>query len=186
MGRSTIRLLAISGSLRPASSNTALLRAAAALAPEAVDIALYEGVAGLPYFNPELEETLPPPVVDFRAKVKAADGILISSPEYAHGVPGAFKNALDWLVGGEEFVDKPVALFNASPRASYAQESLAEILRTMSGRIVAEASVALPLLGQRLDVDGIVSNREMASTLRNAIAAFARAIDTDPARANPG
>lgn len=174
-----MRLLAISGSLRPASSNTTLLRAAAALAPENVEMTLYDGVAGLPYFNPDLEETLPPPVVDFRARVEAADGIVISCPEYAHGVPGAFKNALDWLVGGPELVNKPVALFNASPRATYAQESLAEILRTMSGRIVEDASVALPLLGKRLDVSGIISNSEMAGTIRDAIVAFARAIETD-------
>lgn len=181
MGMSMIRLLAISGSLRPASSNTTLLRAAAALAPEGVEITLYDGVAALPYFNPDLEEMLPPPVVDFRARISAADGILISCPEYAHGVPGAFKNALDWLVGGPELIDKPVALFNASPRATYAQESLAETIRTMSGRIVAGASLSLPLLGQRLDVDGIVSHPEMASTIRGAIVAFANAISVCPA-----
>lgn len=174
-----IRLLAISGSLRPASSNTTLLDAAAALAPENVEVTLYDGVASLPYFNPDLEESLPPPVAAFRARVKAAHGLLISSPEYAHGIPGAFKNALDWLVGGPEFVDKPVALFNASPRSTYAQESLAETLRTMSGRIVAEASVAIPLLGKRLDVNGIISNDEMANTLRDAIAAFASFINAD-------
>ena len=184
MERSVIRLLAISGSLRPASSNTTLLRAAAALAPENVEIELYDGVAGLPYFNPDLEELLPLPVVDFRAKVEAADGLIISSPEYAHGVPGAFKNALDWLVGGPEFVDKPVALFNASPRATYAQESLAETIRTMSGRIVSGASIALPLLGQRLDVGGIVSNPGMASKLRDALAAFVRSIEAHPVDAS--
>lgn len=179
MGSSPIRLLALSGSLRAASYNTALLRAAAALAAEGVEIALYDGVADLPYFNPDLEETLPPRVANLRAKVKSADGLLISCPEYAHGVPGAFKNALDWLVGGEEFVDKPVALLNASPRATYAQESLAEIMRTMSGHLIAEASITVPLLGQRLDVDGIVSNSEMANALRGAIAAFVRAIEAD-------
>ena len=83
---------------------------------------------------------------DLRDRVRRADGLLISSPEYAHGVPGAMKNALDWLVGGEEFIYKPVALLNASPRATHAQASLAETIRTMSGRLVPEASIAVPSL----------------------------------------
>lgn len=176
MGSVPIQLLALSGSLRSKSSNTELLRAAAALAPPDVEVELYGGIGELPYFNPDLEEALPLRVVDLRARVASAAGILISCPEYAHGVPGSFKNALDWLVGGPEFVYKPVALLNASPRASYAQESLAETIRTMSGRIVPEATVALPLLGQGLDANGIIARPELASTIRRAIGAFVEAI----------
>ncbi len=177
MGRTRMRLLALSGSLRSRSSNTELLRAAAALAPDDVEVILYDGIADLPPFNPDLEDALPPSVVDFRARIARAAALLISCPEYAHGVPGSFKNALDWLVGGPEFVYKPVALFNASPRSSYAQESLAEIIRTMSGRIIDEASLALPLLGQRLDMNGIIARPELASAIRGAVAAFVEAIE---------
>ena len=96
-----MRILAISGSLRAASSNTALLRAAGALAPEGVEVVLYEGLAGLPHFNPDLDDldtgTAPPAVVGFRSRLDASDGVSISSPEYAHGVPGAMKNAIDWV-----------------------------------------------------------------------------------------
>lgn len=121
MKNRTIQLLAVSGSLRAASSNTALLTAAEPLAPAGVAVSLYTGIGDLPHFNPDVEDELPSPVKDWRARVGAADGLLIACPEYARGVPGAFKNALDWLVGGPEFVGKPVALFNASPRASHAQ-----------------------------------------------------------------
>jgi NAD(P)H-dependent FMN reductase len=176
MGRTPTQLLALSGSLRSKSSNTELLSAAAALAPDDVDVVLYDGIGQVPHFNPDLEDELPPSVVDFRARVAAASGLLISSPEYAHGVPGSFKNALDWLVGGPEFVYKPVALFNTSPRASFAQESLAETIRTMSGRIISEASLSLPLLGQRLDAEGIIARPELASAIRRAIIAFVEAI----------
>ncbi|HEU4585005.1 MAG TPA: NADPH-dependent FMN reductase, partial [Gemmatimonadaceae bacterium] len=148
----------------------------AALAPDDVDVVLYDGIGQLPHFNPDLEAALPATVVDLRARVAAAAGLLISSPEYAHGVPGSFKNALDWLVGGPEFVYKPVALFNASPRASYAQESLAETIRTMSGRIISEASLSLPLLGRGLDAEGIIERPELASAIRRAIIAFVEAI----------
>jgi NAD(P)H-dependent FMN reductase len=155
-----------------------LLRAAAALAPEGIEITMYDGVRDLPHFNPDLEFTDPPSVMDFRARLRASDGVLICSPEYAHGVPGAFKNALDWVVGSGEFVDKPVALLNASPRSTYAQASIRETLTVMTARIVADASVDVPIAGKKLDDAGIVSDPEISGILRAAIDAFARAIDS--------
>lgn len=173
-----MRLLAISGSLRRSSSNAALLHAAVTLAPAGVEITVYDGLADLPHFNPDLAEAEPPAVTDLRARLHESDGVLISSPEYAHGVPGVLKNALDWLVGSEEFVGKLVALLNASPRATYAQASLAETITTMSGCIVAEASITVPLLGKHLDAAGIVSHPELSSALRAAILAFVRVIES--------
>ncbi|MGF6231050.1 NAD(P)H-dependent FMN reductase [Inquilinus ginsengisoli] len=123
-----VKILAISGSLRAGSSNTALLHAMAALAPAGVEVSVYGGLADLPHFNPDLDPESIPAVADFRALLAAADGVLISSPEYAHGVAGVMKNALDWVVATGEFVDKPVALINASPRAHHAQEALTETL----------------------------------------------------------
>lgn len=176
-----MRILAISGSLRAVSSNTALLRAAAALAPAGLEISLYGGLGDLPHFNPDVEENppLPPAVEDLRARVAAADGLLISCPEYAHGVPGSLKNALDWLVGSPEFVYKPVALLNASPRATHAQASLAETVTVMSGRLVAEASIPVPLPGRKLDAEGIAASPELAGLIRGALAAFVSAISRE-------
>ena len=120
-----MRLLAISGSLRAASSNTAVLQATARLAPPGVTIELYQRLGELPHFNPDFDnEKLPVIVGEFRAEIGAADGLLISSPEYARGVPGSLKNALDWLVGSFEFPNKFVALINVSPRATHALASL--------------------------------------------------------------
>jgi chromate reductase, NAD(P)H dehydrogenase (quinone) len=172
-----IRILAISGSLRQVSSNTALLQAAIALSPENIEIKLYGGLGDLPHFNPDLEPTEPLSVRELRSQVKWSDGLLISSPEYAHGIPGVLKNGLDWLVSGEEFVGKPIALFNASPRAIHAQASLIEIATTMAGRIVPEASITVSLLGKNLDAAGIAADIEIASQLQAAIAAFAIAIE---------
>ncbi|HEX2643087.1 MAG TPA: NADPH-dependent FMN reductase [Thermoanaerobaculia bacterium] len=174
-----MKILGLSGSLRAVSSNTALLRAAAALAPAGVEVVLYAGLGDLPHFNPDVEENppLPPAVEDLRARVGEADGLLISCPEYAHGVPGAFKNALDWLVGGPEFVYKPVALLNASPRSSHAQAALAETVTVMSGRLVSEASIPVPLSGRKLDAEGIAASPELAELIRGALAAFAQAIE---------
>lgn len=145
-----MRVLAISGSLRASSSNTLLLVAAAELAPEGVEVVMYHGLGELPHFNPDLDRALDDPdlpaqVRDLRTRVGSADALLISSPEYAHGVPGSLKNALDWLVGGSEMPGMPVALLNASPRSTHAQASLAETLRTMSADVVAGSPFAAPM-----------------------------------------
>jgi NAD(P)H-dependent FMN reductase len=172
----TIRILAISGSLRQFSSNTALLQAAIALSPKNIQMKLYDGLGDLPHFNPDLEPMEPPSVTDLRFQVKWSDGLAISSPEYAHGVPGVLKNALDWLVSGEEFIGKPIALFNASPRSVHAQASLTEIVTTMAGRIVPEACITVSLLGRNLDAAGIVANPEVSNELQAAIISFMNAI----------
>jgi NAD(P)H-dependent FMN reductase len=178
-----MNIFAISGSLRASSSNTALLRAVRLLAPD-LEVAIYDGLASLPAFNPDDDrEPLPPPVARLRAEVARADALLISSPEYAHGVPGSLKNALDWLVGGIEIYDKRVALINAAPRAIIAQAQLAETLRTMKARIVPAASVTLPLTGPKLDEFGIVADGRLAVRLRRAIDALTAVAPPPPAAA---
>lgn len=123
-----MKILAISGSLRQASLNTALLRAVARIAPRGIEVVVYRGLGGLPLFNPDLVTPEPAPVTALREQIMAADALLIASPEYAHGVTGVIKNALDWMVGNESFVHKPVALLNASSRATHAQAALRETI----------------------------------------------------------
>jgi NAD(P)H-dependent FMN reductase len=171
-----LEFLAISGSLRHSSSNTELLRAAALLAPPGTRIKLFDGLGALPYFNPDLNTDPPPPAVrKLRESIAAADGLLISSPEYAHGVSGVLKNALDWLVSGIEVVGKPVGLLNASPRAVHAQASLVEILQTMAAEVVPAAQVSISLLGRNLDAAAIAADPALALVVRGALAALASA-----------
>src|SRR5260370_32631943 len=172
----SMRILAISGSLRSTSSNTAVLRAARTLAPPSVDIILYESLGALPHFNPDLDGDKPPQsVLELRSEVGRADGLLISSPEYAHGVPGSLKNALDWLVASVEFPGKAVALLNTAPRSTHAGAQLTEILTTMSARLIPEASVTLALPMQTEDGAGFAPNVEFSRTLSSALSALARA-----------
>lgn len=170
-----MKVLAVSGSLRRESSNMALLRATASVAPAGMEFVFYEGLASLPHFNPDLdgETDVPPePVREWRAAVAAADAVLISSPEYAHGLPGSLKNALDWLVSSGELIDVPVILLNASPSGGrHAQASLAETLTMLSARVLPEASQMEPFLGRRLAPgDGL--DRDIADTLRASLAAL--------------
>jgi NAD(P)H-dependent FMN reductase len=102
--------------------------------------------------------------------------LLICSPEYAHGVPGVLKNALDWLVSSPEIVYKPVGLLNASPRSAHAQASLAETLRTMSAVLVAGASIDLPFDGRRLDATDMAATADLAPLIRSALDALVAAI----------
>lgn len=171
-----LRILGVSGSLRARSTNTELLRALALVAPADVRVAVYAGLGELPHFNPDLDEEgvlPPPPVRHLRALVGVADAVVISSPEYAHGVPGALKNALDWLVSDTDVPGKPIALLNASARSTHATAALAETLRTMSTVAIADASRTVPLDGRRLDAAAMAADPELAVVLREVVAAVA-------------
>lgn len=172
-----IKLLAISGSLRNKSSNSAVLQAIKTLAPASVDVSLYLGLDRLPHFNQDLDkEPLPEEIISLRKQIKESDGILISSPEYAHGVPGSLKNALDWLVSSVEFPGKPVALINTNPRATIGFASLKEILTTMSAKIFESSNLTLDITGRKLDTQGIVMNPELSTFLKKMIAIYTQNI----------
>jgi len=171
-----MRVLAIAGSLRARSSNRTVLEAARLLAPSGVDIRLYAGLGELPLFNPDREDPLPQPVAALRAAIEEADGLLICSPEYARGISAVLKNALEWLVSGHEFPDKPVAVINASQRSTEADSQLRLILRTMAGRLIEEASITLPMLGRDLDAEGVAADAALSGALRQALADFEAAI----------
>jgi chromate reductase, NAD(P)H dehydrogenase (quinone) len=173
------RLLAISGSLRASSSNTEALRALTLLSPPQVSVTLYEGLATLPPFNPDLDEegmTPPAAVEALRQQIGNADAIVICSPEYAHGVPGSLKNALDWLVSAPQVLLKPTALVNVSPRSVHAQASLAETLRTMSMHLVAETPFVVPLVERGMTAAAIASHPGLATPLRDCLDALLVAV----------
>jgi NAD(P)H-dependent FMN reductase len=170
-----VRILAISGSLRRLSSNSALVGALAHLAPDTVEVSVYRELEELPPFNPDLDgDNAPAAVTRFRARLQACDAVLISSPEYAHGVPGVLKNALDWVVASGELIDKPVALINTSARATHAWASLANTLSVMSARVVRDASITVSLDGRILDAYAIAADASIATALKSAICALAR------------
>lgn len=171
-----MRLLAISGSLRAASSNTRVVEALARLAPADTEVVIYRGLGELPHFNPDLDASPPEAVLDLRRQVGEADGLIICSPEYAHGVAGAMKNGLDWLVPSVEFPQIPVALINTSPGAHHAQAHIRETLTIMSGRLVDDACVAVAMAGRTIGPDGIALDPDIAPVLQRALLALVAAI----------
>ena len=173
---SVLRLLGISGSLRDASTNTRLLLAATQLLPAGVEWHLTSYVGELPPFRSDADPERIDVVARWVQEVRVADGIVVSTPEYARGYPGALKNAFDWLVGTDAFIDKPFMFLSANPRSTVAQDTLTVVLETMSGRHVASASTVVPLLGTTLTVTDIVEHREFAERIREALSRFVSAV----------
>jgi NAD(P)H-dependent FMN reductase len=150
-----------------------LLRAVKRLAPSDIEVDLYQSLGALPAFNVDVQALGPPAAVaELRYRIISSRALLIASPEYAHGISGVLKNALDWMVGNESFVNKPVGLLNASPRASIAQAALRETLVTMSARIVTAACVTVGILGSGLDEEGIVRHPEIGPSLVGTLRAL--------------
>ena len=175
--RVPIRILAISGSLRVGSSNSALVAAAVLSSTNDVQVSAFDGIGSLPHFNPDLDvDPVIPTVAAWRAALNESDAVLISTPEYAHGLPGVLKNSLDWIVSSGEFMNKPVGLLNASARSTYAQASLLETLSVMMAITVPGATITVPLSGRPCDAAAILADSDAAHTIMNAITALQQAI----------
>jgi chromate reductase, NAD(P)H dehydrogenase (quinone) len=175
-----VRIMALCGSLRLRSSNRALLLAAQRHAPEGMDVSIFDSIRDLPHFDPDLDgperdpEDRPDGVLRLRRALAASDALLISTPEYAHGLPGSLKNALDWLVSSPAMIGKPVALiYGSTGEANYAQEQLKEILTTMSAVIVRDAIIVVLGVRSKIDNRGAVSDPQLALQIESALRALA-------------
>ncbi len=155
-----MRVLGISGSLRRDSYNTQLLRVARELAPEGIELELYEGLGEIPAYNQDVQdERAPAAVEELRERIGEADAVLIATPEYNGSLPGVLKNAVDWA--SRPFPDnclrnKPVAVVGASTSAYggvWAQADLRRVLGITGARVV-EGNVAIPHAKEKFDLDG--------------------------------
>ena len=168
--RETVKILGIAGSLQSHSTNAALLDVARLRAPEDLEVVVFNALAQIAPFNPELDP-VPPAVERLRALVEMADGVLIATPEYAHGLPGVLKNALDWLVGSGELYAKPVVIVSAAPsseRGAHARADLERTLRAQGADVLGSTTIAVPtsVRGRELGHAGI------AAAVQCALAAF--------------
>jgi chromate reductase len=166
----TIRVLLVSGSLRGRSTNTAALRTAATLGIPGVEGVLYEGVSGLPHFNPDDDrDPLPGAVADVRPRIRTADAVVLSTPEYAGALPGSFKNLLDWTIGDDHpgsIYQKPIAWLNVSAHGAVnAHESLRKVLRYASAEIIEEACTEVSVTHSMVDDDGLIADEHVRSHL---------------------
>lgn len=147
-----IRILAIPGSVRKGSSNHKVLTIVGDCMPPQVDYMIFEGLASLAHFDGS--DTAPVEVADFLNQVRSADGIVICTPEYAFGVPGTLKNALDWSVGSGEFSGKPLVYITASTGGEHAHESLGKTLTAIDCRIPEGGTLLMPSIRAKLNAEG--------------------------------
>lgn len=173
-----LSLYALCGSQRQASTSLRLLEALRLISPDGVSIEICDLIGSLPIFNPDHEGDRTPPIVEtFAAKIRDVDGVIVSCPEYAHGIPGGFKNALDWLVSRDEVPFKPLMFAHASHRGDLVLEQLTEVLKTMSLRIVPEAFLRVPLAGKSDEAQAtILAEAQQNGTLQASLDRFAQAI----------
>ncbi|HZV72879.1 MAG TPA: NADPH-dependent FMN reductase [Conexibacter sp.] len=180
-----VLVLLISGSLRAGSTNGALLRTAQAVAPGGVETLLYAGMAELPHFNPDDDaEGMPvhPAVAELRAAIADADALLLSTPEYAGALPGAFKNLLEWTVGDAGTYRKPVAWVNTSGAASPtgaadAHDSLRKVLGYVHAEVVEDACARIPVARSAVGADGLIADAEIRSRGADVLRVLARHIE---------
>lgn len=161
-------ILAISGSLKSTSSNTNILKYLSCLAPDNVKILILEGLDGLPHFNPEEKREIGS-VNNFRLKLKRANGVIFSTPEYAFGVPGVLKNALDWTVSTGELNEKAVIAISASPLPSGGDKALASLLLTLTalGAKMSEGnSLSIGGLRIKMDESGEITDQATKNALQ--------------------
>jgi chromate reductase len=170
-----MKILAISGSLRAGSHNTALLRALAEEVPAGVEVELWEGLKGIPPYDADDDVSPgPEPVEALRTAVREADAVVIATPEYNSSVPGALKNALDWAsrpIDTNAFRNKPAAVISSSAGAFggvWSQAELRKILGAMGAR-VAEVELAVGHAHEKIDAQGRVDDDEVREGLRDAL-----------------
>jgi NAD(P)H-dependent FMN reductase len=170
------RLLLVSGSLRAGSTNTAVLRTAQVVAPPGTSATLFDGLARLPHFNPDNDtDPLDPAVVELRSAIEAADGLLLSTPEYAGALPGSFKNLLDWVVGGVEISRKPTGWINASSSptgAAGAHASLRTVLGYVDADVVEAACAHIPVRHGAAGPDGTITEPDVRTRIADVVRAL--------------
>ena len=145
---SSKRILAISGSIRPNSSSHVIIDAFAKLLPSTIEFSVYNELASIPAFDGREDD--PEVVKKMKSLILHADGILICTPEYAFGVPGALKNALDWTVGTGEFVNKPVALITASSQGERGHEAMLHILTAIAAKLNSETTLLISAIRSKV------------------------------------
>lgn len=180
----TLTILGIAGSLRQGSYNRAALRAAQTLTPEGVTLETFD-LAGIPPFNEDLEKEPPPAVMELKSRVRAADAILMVTPEYNYSIPGVLKNAIDWgsrPYGDNAWEGKPVALMGASIGlfgTARAQYHLRQVFVFLDMHPVNRPEVMIGNAAQRFDAQGNLTDdktKELIGKLLANLAAWTRRI----------
>ena len=178
-----IKIVAISGSLRNNSSATNITKHVIKLFPKSINFIFYEGIGMLPHFDDN--ENVADEVKAFREMLTQADGIFICQPEYAFGVAGSLKNALDWIVSSGELDNKPLALVTAATGGDKAHAAMLLTLKALNAKIGEGAKLLIPFVRTKLNDKGEVINTEIIESLESVLNALIETINGKRAELNP-
>ena len=173
-------VLAISGSTKEYSTNRNLIHAFAEMAMDFFDVTIFAGLMDIPQFNPDNDnENAGDQVAGLRRQLREADGVLICTPEYAMGVPGTLKNAIDWTVSSAEFYHKPTALITASSSGEKGHASLLETLKVIDANITDETQLLISHAKLKVSNEYNITDAKTLTDVESLIQAFARIMRTD-------
>lgn len=177
------KVLAISGSTRQHSTNDSLIQAISKLSIETLDITVFKGIGNLPQFNPDDDkDDVAASVTELRNLLNEAEGIIICTPEYAHGVPGTLKNAIDWTISSSNFPHKPTMLITASTDGQYGHAALLETLKVIEAKNVMNLQLVIPFIKTKISTDGKITDEKTLTEVNDLIIEFVKTIydNSDP------
>ena len=167
------KVVAICGSTKANSTNLNLIKAIIDLTASRFTINIYKSLSEIPHFNPDLDHKNPPEeAVRFRKQLKEADGILICTPEYAMGVPGTLKNAIDWTVSSDEFSNKPTSLITASTAGQKAHAALLETLKIIGAEMTQQTQLVISFAKTKINDEGKITDAKTLIEVDSLISAF--------------
>lgn len=167
------RILSLCGSTREHSTNHHLLHALAAVAKNDLDLTIFESIANLPHFNPDnSNETDWVEVRRFKELLNCSDGVIICTPEYAHGVPGTLKNALDWTVSSSDFSGKPTVLITASTDGRFGHAALLETLRVIEAKNIDELHLLISFAKTKINSESKITDAKTATEVTQLMHRF--------------
>ncbi|HVU54327.1 MAG TPA: NADPH-dependent FMN reductase [Puia sp.] len=173
----TKKVLAISGSTRRSSTNHNLLKAIAGSMAGVLDITIFDSIADLPHFDPDRSnDNVPDTVIAFRNDLAQAAGVIICTPEYAHGVPGTLKNALDWTVSTADLSGKPTVLITASTDGRFGHQALLETLRVIEAKDVDRLQLLISFVRTKVDGSGNITDEKTRSDIKQLMNDFVRCL----------
>jgi chromate reductase len=164
------KILVLPGSLRKNSSSNLIIKAILSLAPPEASLEVFDDLGSLPHFNDP--EEVPSIVATFKKKISEADAVLICTPEYAFGIPGSLKNAIDWTVGSGELVEKPVGLITASSQGERGHAAMLLVLTAVSAKVAEASTLLISFVRTKIDAQGNVKDEVLLARLRDVVVAL--------------
>lgn len=172
------KVVAISGSTRQNSANHCLIKAISDLSATHLEVMIYDGIAHLPQFNPDNDgDNVAKEVAEFRQQLNNADGVIICTPEYAHGVPGTLKNAIDWTISSSSFPQKPTMLITASTGGNYGHKALMETLKAIDAKNINNLQMVIPFVKTKISMDNRITDDNTLAEIKTLIDRFIKTIN---------